>query len=244
LVFAGAWARADEPAGWGTVKGQIVWGGGDLPTPKPVEAVKTHQDRAACEAKGPVVSEEWVINKENNGIRWAFVWLAPEGNGKLPIHPSLVELKEKEVSIDQPCCQFEPRVVGVRQGQVLVVKNSAPIVHNVFWNGGIKNPGNNLIIPAKGQPVIIKNLNPDKFPIKLECSIHRWMTGWVRVFDHPYFAVTDADGKFEIPQAPAGKYRLVVWHEGCGWGPTGREGRPIDIKKDGTTEIEKLELRP
>src|SRR5262249_8242023 len=130
-------ATADDPAGWGTVKGQIVWGGGAVPEAKPIEAVKTHQDKAACEAKGPRVPEEWVSSKNNKGIRWTFVWLAPPEGQKWPIHPALQQTKAKEVVIDQPCCQFEPHAVAIRQGQELVIKNSAPVAHNVNWTGGL-----------------------------------------------------------------------------------------------------------
>ena len=61
------------------------------------------------------------------------------------------------------------------------------------------------------------DLVADRLPIKIECNIHPWMNGWVRVFDHPYFAVTDADGNFELKNAPAGNYRLMVWHGQGGW---------------------------
>jgi hypothetical protein len=228
---------------WGTVKGQVVWGGSEVPTPKAIDAVKTHQDRVACEAKGPVVSEAWVINKENNGVRWAFVWLIPEQGQKLPVHPALEAIKEKQVVIDQPCCQFEPRAVGIRQGQEVVVKNSANVAHNVNWRG-IRNPGNNLVIPAKGEPIVIKDLVPDR--VKVSCNIHPWMTGWIGIFDHPYFTVTDADGKFEIKNAPAGGCRLVIWHEDGGFlgGAAGKNGQPIQIKMGGPTDVGKLELKP
>ena len=68
-------------------------------------------------------------------------------------------------------------------------------------------------------------------PIQYKCTIHGWMTGYVRIFDHPYYAVTDADGKFEIKDAPAGNYRIVYWHENVGFlnGKDGRFGAPIAI---------------
>jgi hypothetical protein len=58
------------------------------------------------------------------------------------------------------------------------------------------------------------------------------MSGYVRVFENPYFAVTDDDGKFTIPNAPVGKFRLVAWHEKVGYlgGREGRFGTPIEIK--------------
>jgi hypothetical protein len=70
------------------------------------------------------------------------------------------------------------------------------------------------------------------------------MKAWVGIFDHPYFAVTDKNGKFEIKDAPAGKYRLFVWHEEVGYlgGVKGRNGQVITIKKDGTTDVKQLKL--
>ncbi len=54
------------------------------------------------------------------------------------------------------------------------------------------------------------------------------MRGCVCVFDHPYFAVTDANGRFETPNAPARQWRLVVWHETAGYlgGAASRLGTP------------------
>jgi hypothetical protein len=89
----------------------------------------------------------------------------------------------------------------------------------------------------------INNLIADRFPVTLTCNIHPWMNGWVRVFDHPYFAVTDADGKFEIPQAPVGNYLLFVWHESAGFldGKAGRNGRPVAIVPAGL-DVGQLQL--
>jgi hypothetical protein len=242
LAAAASPLRADDQA-WGTVKGQVVWAGKAIPERKPINVDK-NQDH--CLAKGPLLSEEWVVNPKNKGIRWAFVWLAPETkNGKIPIHPDLAGRKLEPVIIDQPCCMFEPHAVGLQEGQNLIVKNTAPIAHNVNYQGGIKNRGNNVIVPSGGQ-LNINNLQAEKYPVKLACNIHGWMNGWVRIFDHPYFAVTDADGKFEFKQAPAGNYRLIVWHESLGWlgGAKGRDGRPITIKGGGETDLGTLDVEP
>jgi hypothetical protein len=59
----------------------------------------------------------------------------------------------------------------------------------------------------------------------------------IRVFDHPYFAVTDEQGNFEIRNAPAGEYRLVVWHETNGWVVGDKRGMPIRIEPGKTTEF-------
>jgi hypothetical protein len=233
------WAAAPE---WGTVKGQVVFGGAAIPEPKPVD-VNNNQDKQHCLSQGSLLSDEWVVNKENKGVRWAFVWLAPATSSEpLRVHPSLKEIPKKEVEIDQPCCKFIPHALGLRQGQELLAKNSAPVAHNINWTG-LKNPGGNQLLPA-GKSFTITNLVADRFPVKLACNIHPWMSAWIRVFDHPYFAVTDENGKFEIKLAPAGNYRLVSWQEVVGFGPGGRLGVPVTLRGGADTDVGKLELKP
>src|SRR5262249_5968411 len=157
-------------------------------------------------------------------------------------HPDLKAIQKKQLVIDQPCCKFEPHALAVREGQEVVVKNSAPIVHNTNWTGGLKNPGNNLSIGA-GQEITIKDLQADKYPVKLQCNIHPWMNGWVRVFDHPYFAVTDENGKFEIKHAPVGNFRLRGWQEAVGYVPD-RKGVAVVIKGNAVTEAADLKIEP
>ena len=73
-------------------------------------------------------------------------------------------------------------------------------------------------------------------PTTFECNIHPWMKGLVFVYSHPYFAVTDTDGKFTIEDAPVGKFRIAYRHEG-GFhkGRDGRLGEVIEIKPEGAT---------
>ena len=66
------------------------------------------------------------------------------------------------------------------------------------------------LIHQVGWSVEMQELVADRFPITVSCTIHPWMRAWIRVFDHPYYAVTDDNGHFEIKDAPAGEYRLVV----------------------------------
>ncbi|HEX5271254.1 MAG TPA: hypothetical protein VFW33_12225 [Gemmataceae bacterium] len=234
VVFAGATRAADE---WGTVKGQVTWGGAKPPAEK---VINTGKEPKCADCK--VVDEEFVVGK-NGGVRYVFVWLQKGDNfkTKLPIHPALKAIKDKEVVMDQPCCKFEPRVLAIREGQTVIGKNSSKeIAHNMKWTGGDDNPGDNKLIPAGGQ-IKISDLVASKSPIAVECNIHPWMKGWVRVFSHPYFAVTDADGKFEIKNAPAGEYNIVMWQEGIGWVNGGKAGKKITIPAGGTVEVnEKL----
>lgn len=231
---------AQAPTDWATIKGQIVYDG----TPPARKPLNVNKDQAHCLAKGPLLSEDWVVNKTNKGVQWVFVWLQPmDSKAKMPINPALAQIKNKDVSIDQPTCQFVPHALGMRQGQDLVAKNSSPVAHNVNWTGGLNNPGGNVIVPSKSSHTIT-GLKADRFPISISCNIHPWMKAYARVYDHPYFAVTDADGKFTIKDAPVGQYRLVVWQESIGYlgGAAGRNGQPITIQKGGTN-LEPIKIK-
>lgn len=241
--FANARAADDD---WGNIKGRIVWDGDDIPVRKPIADIDKSTDKAHCHAKGKILDEKWVVNPKNKGLRWTFVWLADAKNPKaaLPIHPDLKEIKVKEVFMDQPMCMFVPHALGMREGQVLVAKNSAPIAHNYKWTGSVlKGIQGNVLLPPNGT-LPIKGLVADRLPVQIQCSIHPWMNGWVRVFNHPYFAVTDENGAFEIPKAPAGDYRLVIWHEeGFSGGAMGRTGQPIAIKAGGVTDLGSIKYK-
>jgi hypothetical protein len=243
LFSAPSALAAADVSGWGIIQGQIVLAG-SVPEQKPIAAVKTHQDAKYCLANGPVLDEDWVVNPKNKGVKWAFVWLQADKDKELPIHPALKEIKQKKLVMDQPCCSFVPHALGMREGQVLVAKNSAPMPHNYKWGGNpTKNPGGNVLIPA-GAKIEIKDLVADRLPITVSCTIHPWMRAWVRIFNHPYFAVTDESGNFEIKDAPAGDYHLVVWHESVGWGtPGGKNGEPIHIRAGGMTKVPTIELK-
>jgi hypothetical protein len=232
-------ARAEQ--GWGTIKGRAVYSGNEAP---PIKNVDVNKDQAPCLSKGPIPSEDLVVNKQNKGVEWVFVWLTPKkGQPPLPIHPLLATIKQKTVSIDQPCCRFEPHALGLREGQDLLAKNSGIVAHNVHWTGHpLKNPGGNVIVPA-GKSYLITDLKADDFPVKISCDIHGWMSAWVMVFNHPYFAITDADGNFEIQNAPAGTYQLRSRSD-QGYGPGQRTGIPVTIKPNEVTDVGVIEYPP
>ena len=235
-----AYAQGNQ---WGTsVKGQVVFAGANVPKAPELQVTK---DQAHCLSKGPILSEEWVINAPDKGIKNVFVWITKPDGTKPPIHADLAQIKEKNVNLDQPVCAFVPHSQGMREGQTLVVNNSAPVAHNVNWTGSrAKNPGSNVIVPSGGKH-LVSNLKADNTPITVKCDIHTWMRGWIRVFDHPYFAVTDADGKFEIKQPPAGKYQIWYWHDtGFKDGAAGNKGFPIEIKAGADTDLGKVDWKP
>jgi plastocyanin len=247
--------RAKEPvktsvkkdADWGTVKGKVVWADKELP--KAEEIVVGGSDPKECLRNGPLFRQTYVVDKDTKGVHWAVVWLIPadtkDKTAKLPIAPALKAFKEK-VEVDQPCCMFEPHVTCIRQGQKIVYKNSGGVSHNVNIVGGSRNPNLNQTIPP-GKSMEVDDWKASPYAVEFSCGTHKWMKGWVRVFDHPYFAVTNAKGEFEIKDAPAGDYRIVGWHETNGYilpeKSPDKFGIPITIKKGDTTEV-KINLMP
>jgi hypothetical protein len=78
----------------------------------------------------------------------------------------------------------------------------------------------------------------------ITCNIHPWMKGWVRVFDHPYYCLTDENGGFSLTLVPAGDHRLKVWHPGSGWlgGARGKAGKLVSIRRDAVTDLQQLKI--
>ncbi|VTT96688.1 Uncharacterized protein OS=Blastopirellula marina DSM 3645 GN=DSM3645_19518 PE=4 SV=1 [Gemmataceae bacterium] len=238
-------AASASAADWATVKGQVVFPK-DKPVPKR-DALNVSQDKDHCLSKGDILDESVIVNPKNNGIKNVVVWLRPDDKDPKAkftaeqITPEDAKRKPAEVTIDQPCCMFVDRVTIARPGDKLVVKNSAPVAHNFFWSSG-SNGEYNVTVPKMEKWVMPEAIKAESPPIQYKCTIHGWMTGYVRVFDHPYYAVTDADGNFEIKNAPAGKFRIVYWHEnGFKGGAQGRFGEEIEIKGP-TTEVKAVDF--
>jgi hypothetical protein len=239
VVATASAAAADEK--WATVKGQVLFPQ-DKAIPKR-EPLNVTQDKDHCLSKGAVLDQSVIVNEKNRGVKNVVVWLRPADKSVTKfeaeeIHPDDAKRKAADVVIDQPCCMFEPRVIAARVGDKLIVKNPAPVAHNFFWSSA-NNGEYNQTIPKQEEFKLPNPLVAEGPPIQYKCTIHGWMTGYVRIYDHPYYAVTDKDGNFEIKNAPVGKYRIVYWHEnGFRGGAAGRFGEEIEIKGPAT------ELKP
>jgi hypothetical protein len=96
----------------------------------------------------------------------------------------------------------------------VVVKNSDPFLHNVHSMASV-NPAFNFGQPNKDPG---KNIGAMKAAeqFRIKCDVHPWMSAHMHVFEHPFFAVSAADGSFAIENVPPGTYKLTAWHERFG----------------------------
>lgn len=116
------------------------------------------------------------------------------------------------VVLDQHGCEYIPYVMAVQTDQKVLAKNSDPVLHNVHAVPSV--PGNtekNQAQAAGGPDLTFVFPKPENF-LKFQCDVHNWMFAYVSVFDHPYFAVTDKEGKFTIKNVPDGKYTIQAFH--------------------------------
>jgi len=189
-----------EVAGGGSVAGTVQFLGA-APAPK---AVAITQDAEFC-GKTPIMSEALVVAPDK-GLANVVVFITGVTAGKAAV-PGIAKLDNKN-------CRYEPHVVAMVVGSKLQIGNADPILHNTHARLP-KADVFNVALPMEGQ-VIDRTI--DKMGLmKVGCDAgHDWMTAWIATFDHPYFAVTDASGKYSIPDLPPGDYTLVAWHEKLG----------------------------
>ena len=116
--------------------------------------------------------------------------------------------------LDQRGCIYTPRVLGARVGQTLQIRNSDEVLHNLHSLSPKANAFN-VSQPKAGMTYEVKLKDEDAM-LRLKCDIHSWMTAFVGVVNHPYFAVSGANGEFEIRDVPAGSHAIRVWHEQYG----------------------------
>jgi plastocyanin len=157
---------------------------------------------ASLNSAKPPVYETLVVN-QNDTVKWALVGLRGNVPGKYPP-------PDNPVVVDQVGCIFVPHVVGAMVGQEIEYRNSDPVSHNIRGSFTHNSPFNNIFSPNTNARS--KFASPE-IGVPLKCDIHFWMSGYVHVFSHPFFAITGDDGSFVISGVPPGDYTLLAWHE-------------------------------
>ena len=114
------------------------------------------------------------------------------------------------VLLDQERCVYDPRGFTIMTRQELRVRNSDGTLHNVHSQSQIKAPFNFAQSSRDGEESL--SFAEPEMPISIGCDLHRWMTTFVGVFDHPFHTTTADTGSFELT-VPPGTYEIVAWHE-------------------------------
>jgi hypothetical protein len=107
-----------------------------------------------------------------------------------------------------------PHAVGLMAGQPLLIRNGDSTLHNIHPLPKVNTPFN-IGMPTKGMTQTRLLPKPEK-PFHVKCDIHRWMSGYIAVFDNPFFGVSNDKGVVEIDNLPAGTYTVESWQEKYG----------------------------
>ena len=190
----------------GTIKG-IVRFKGTKPQPKPISEIAGNAFCKHCYSDEVPNQDTFVFGKNGNDdtLENVLVYVSKGLEGKTFDPP------RDTVVLDQVGCMYTPHVVAVMAGQTLEIRNSDATLHNVM-SMPQNNPPFNFGMPVQGGKTE-KVFNHPELKMNLRCFMHPWMSGYVHVLPHPFFAVTGEDGTFTIKGLPPGEYTITVLHE-------------------------------
>jgi len=185
----------------GAIQGSVEFSGAIIPKDK---TFSISSDVKYCGKENR--TEKYLINAERR-IKNVIVFLTNIKAGKsVPV---------ETVSVIDSKCTFIPHVMIGFKGSRLVIKNEDPVLHTGHIYSHIKGKTIfNVALPEKGSTVT-KSLTKTGL-LELNCDCHPWMEGFVYIFDHPYVAITDENGRFVINDIPPDVYTVEAWHETLG----------------------------
>ena len=200
--------RVISVADGGTISGTIKWSG---PVPRELDFPIT-KDPQVCDPDGKKTgSLERLIIGPEGGVANTIVYLKNIPAGKA------MELPEQRRHLDQKRCRYVPHILLVPQDAGLQMQSSDATLHVVHMDGAASF---NLPFPFTNQITSRTMSTPGL--VNLRCNGgHVWMNAEMMVVSHPYYAVTDESGHFELTSVPSGTYQIVAWHEG--WVLTGKQ---------------------
>ncbi len=208
----------------GNITGTVTLKG----TPPPEQAIQQAKDDVNCGKLHTTVptTHHWVVGSKGEMANVVVMLKGISGKSTGASAPP--------AELDQKGCEYLPVIMAVQTGQKVNVKNSDPVMHNVSTTpvntAGGNKPDNKA--QMAGMPDITFTFPAAENFLRFKCDVHPWMFAWVTVVDHPYFAVTDKDGKFTIKNVPAGKYTVQALHRKAA--PNGVD-KEIEVKDGDVT---------
>ncbi|MDH4300663.1 MAG: hypothetical protein OEV51_01175 [Nitrospira sp.] len=202
---AGAY-QADDTIDGVTVQGRVKLSG--LPTEN--MPIRIYRDDNYCGETIP--SQTVAVEPSTKGLGNAIVSLVGIKRGKRPIpseSPLVLEIESNK-------CRFLPHVSAAVVGTTLEIRNLDPILHNLHARRDTRfGPTVMNVIQPAGTRSVQKPFTEAGFP-DVRCDVHAFMSAFIHIFDHPYFAITDPSGSFGMTKVPPGLYKLHIWHEQSG----------------------------
>jgi len=191
-------AQADTSPG-ATLEGRILYRGA-IP---PAKTQAIEQDTETCGTTNKIFP---VVVSQDGGLAHAVV--SVEGLSAPPTSSPgdlLIIRNEK--------CRFQPHIAVGSVKEHLEVQNNDPILHNTHIRTKKRAFFNVVLLP---QSQGIKKVLKEPGLMTIECNKHPFMMGYVQVFDHPFYTITDSQGAFSLPNLPPGTHRLSIWHKTLG----------------------------
>jgi len=185
------------------IKGVVKFSG-TVPAAKPISM--SADPSCSKQHAGPVLTRE-VVADAKGGLQNVVVFIA-EGLGDRTF-----DVPTEPVVVSQKGCQYQPHVLAVRANQPLHVINGDPTAHNIHPTPTNNREWNKAELPGARLEEVFPR---EEIAIPVKCNIHPWMRGYIAVFKHPYFFVTQEDGSFDLPSLPPGTYTVKAWHEKLG----------------------------
>jgi uncharacterized membrane protein/plastocyanin len=169
-----------------------------------VPAAKEVQIPANCAPglKGPVFDNKALV--KDGKLQNAFVWIDEAIDWKEPPPP-------EEVLVDQRACTYGPHVLGAQTGQKVTFLNSDPVFHNVRTIAKENTPFNEAM--ATKDMRLTKTFGRPEIMVNAKCDVHPWMSSFIGVVAHPYYAVSSERGEVTLQNVPAGEHTVAGWHE-------------------------------
>jgi len=222
--------------GWGDLTGRFLYDG----TPPERRKLTVDKDIECC-GKFDIRDESLMVGPDG-GLANVFVYVRSRG---VEICPELEASVEKDVLLDNRDCIFIPHCMTIwYEKQQYYVVNSDPVAQNVAFTP-LGDVPVNKIIPVGGE-FRHQFGRKQTLPVKVACNYHPWESAYVLPLDHPYAAVSAADGTFTIPKLPAGDLEFQVWHEKIGYldTPQWTGGRFEMTIQPGTNDLGTVKIDP
>lgn len=197
-----------NPDSCGTVTGLVTWVG-PIPTVKPATQVIPRGDGSGSELRPLTLANAPRIDRVTRGLGGAAVFLrnvSPASAKPWDLPPVKIEFRNSQLLAKQG--DRIARSGFVRRGEPVEMLSAEPVVHVLRARGAAFF---SLAFPEPGQP-LTRTFDACGRVELTSAAGYYWQSADLFVCDHPYYAVSDDEGRFQFTSVPAGRYDLVAWH--------------------------------